>query len=174
MALTRFLAAALLLSGSVLLALGAEAAPAAPQPTGSAGYFILAGACHGDVQTHFVPEVSGSVTHYHSGSNCRPIAVQEQPTRNVDCHRDVQLHPVAGVGTVYHSHTSRSCRVILAEQPQARDCHDDVRLHFVPGHGEIYHAHRGSTCQAVVYERSPGAARSDCLTIGPVTVCPPR
>jgi hypothetical protein len=161
-----------LLAGTALVA-ELAAAPLQLELPSSSVPVIPAGGCHGDVRTHYVPEVTGELPHYHTGGNCRPIAAQGQPGAiQQDCHRDVQRHQVPGVGQVYHSHSRRSCRVVLAEQPQAQDCHDDVRLHFVPGQGEIYHAHRGQTCQAVEYEPSQGPSRPGCMQIGPVQVCP--
>lgn len=167
--------------GTALLALVAGtafaaevlAAPLQPALPSSSRLVIPAGACHGDVQTHYVPEVAGTIPHYHTGGNCRPIAAQGQGQPGAiqqDCHRDVQLHHVPGVGEVYHRH-NRSCQVVLAEQ-QTTDCHNDVRLHSVPGLGEVYHAHRGPNCQVVEYEPSQGPSQPGCIQIGPVRVCP--
>lgn len=153
----------------------AAAGPLPPELPAPPTLVIPAGGCHGDVQTHYVPEVAGTIPHYHTGSNCRPIAAQGQPSQaQQDCHQDVRLHHVPGMGQVYHSHSRRSCRVILADQPQQRDCHDDVRRHFVQGYGEIYHAHRGPNCAVVPYEPHQGPLQPGCFSIGPVTLCPPR
>jgi hypothetical protein len=169
-----------LLSATAALAAWAVATTAAAGPLPSdlpapPTLVIPAGGCHGDVQTHYVPEVAGTIPHYHAGSDCRPIAAQGQPSQaQQDCHQEVRRHFVPGYGEVWHRHSRRSCRLVLADQPQQRDCHSDVRRHFVPGYGEIYHTHRGPNCAVVPYEQHQGPLRPGCFSIGPVTVCPPQ
>jgi hypothetical protein len=102
---------------SLAFSVPAFASPAAP-PTGSAvthdDLLTLVRGCHRDSRRHFVPEVRGTIRHYHRGQNCRPILDQQSRRgRGRDCHRDVDRHYLRQYGgSVVHRHVGRSCRIV--------------------------------------------------------------
>lgn len=71
---------------------------------------ILASGCHGDAQTHYVPELRGTVRHRHLKDDCRAVPMRDA-IGPLDCHRDVRRHFVPGLGVVLHRHVRKDCSI---------------------------------------------------------------
>jgi hypothetical protein len=92
------------------------------------------------------------------------------------CHDEPRTH---GGSYPRHIHDDDDCDVIIVEGPDddddEDDCHANVQRHFIPGYGRVWHRHRGNDCDVIIYEEESGPRPGvgGCISVGPLTVCPP-